>query len=273
MKLLSSFLGVLVTSSLASGQSFNVAIGPTDQQPSATYAAAGLAGYWNALPADNNSTTLNLRSIDGAVTNISMWQYGGTELRHTNDPGTSGDDEKLMDYCLVTYTPGVETCLFFYGLQLGDYEVLTYAWMPAAPTVMSYTSSDEEPGNPHRIIGGAWPGAQQETITFSRIICKLTPSDGTLKVHSGIVPGNNAALGAACNGIQIRALPPRTPGDMNCDGVVTAADIPGFAQALISPAAYYSAHPSCRIDNADVNSDGQRTPADVPQFVAMLLAS
>lgn len=272
MKLLFSFLGVLVTSSLASGQSFNVAIGPTNQQPSATYSAAGLDGYWNALTADYNTTTPNLRSINGAITNISMWQYGGTELRHTDDPGTSGDDEKLMDYCLVTYT-GTETCLFFYSLQLGDYEVLAYAWMPGAPTVMSYASSDEEPGYPHRIIGGAWPGAQQETITFSRMICKLTPSDPTLKVHSGIVPGHDSALGAACNGIQLRQLPTRTPGDMNCDGVVNAADIPGFVQALASPTAYYAAHPTCRIDNADMNGDGQRTPVDVGSFVAMLLAS
>ena len=39
--------------------------------------------------AAQDTTTPNLRNINGTVTGVSLWQYGGTELRSTNDPGTT----------------------------------------------------------------------------------------------------------------------------------------------------------------------------------------
>src|SRR5262245_30719567 len=134
-----------------------------------------------------------------------------------------------MDHCLVTYTSGLETCLFFHALQPGTYEVLCYAWMPNHPTVLSYTNSDEEPGNPHRIVGGAGPGQQLEPITYAAHYCNVTSaSGGLLRIHSGIVPGHNPADGAACNGIQLRKLPQTSAADMNCDGAKNGADVEGF---------------------------------------------
>ena len=256
----------------AFAQSFNFAVGPTTNQPSSSYAAAGLPGYWNAFPAPNGSDTYNLVQLDGTVTNVYAWQGGGTFLLNSDDPGTNGDDQQLMDHCQITYT-STETCLFFYNMQAGDYEILMYAWMPNQPTVISNTSSDNETGFPHIVVGGAWPGHQAEGITFARHLCHVSNSDNTLKTHSGIVPGQNQANGAAYNGIQIRQLPPRLAGDVNCDGVVNANDIAAFIQALTAPATYYAAHPTCRIDNADMNNDGQRTPADVGAFVTAVLAS
>ena len=122
-----------VTVGAAFGPSFNIATGPTTNQPASSYAAAGLAGFWNAIAAAHDSTTYSLQQLDGSVTNVQVWQYGGTELRNTDDPGTMGDDQQRMDHCLVTYTSGLETCLFFYDLQNGDYKVLVDAMMPAAP--------------------------------------------------------------------------------------------------------------------------------------------
>ena len=42
-------------------------------------------------------------------------------------------------------------------------------------------------------------------MTYSRHVAIVGP-DGNLDLHSGIVPGANAALGAALNGLQIRLL-------------------------------------------------------------------
>ena len=255
----------------AFGQSFNIAVGPPGNQPSSSYAAAGLPGYWNAFPAYNNTTTYNLIQLDGTTTSVYSWQYGGTQLLNSDDPATSGNDEQLMDHCQVTYTQGLETCLFFYNLQNGDYEVLVYAWMPNQPAVLSNTSSDEEPGNPHIVVGGAWPGHQAQGITYARHFAHVGGANpGLLRTHSGIAPGQNPALGAAYNGVQIRQLPARQPGDMNCDGLVNGQDIGPFVAALVDPSTYYASEASCRIDNADVNGDSQITPADIPGFIALL---
>jgi hypothetical protein len=60
-------------------------------------------------------------------------------------------------------------------------------------------------------------------------------------------------------------------GDMNCDGVVTAADIDPFVQALTAgPAAYATAFPHCRHLNADTNGDGLVSAADIDPFVQLL---
>ncbi len=59
-------------------------------------------------------------------------------------------------------------------------------------------------------------------------------------------------------------------GDMNCDGFVTVADIGGFVNALIDPAAYALQYPGCEIRRGDVNEDGFVTVADIGAFVALL---
>jgi hypothetical protein len=270
---LTAFSVLVLSSGALHAQSFNVAIGPTAQQPSSAYAAAGLPGYWNSLPAAHNTTTFNLRNLDGTVTNVNVWQYGGLELRSDPDPATTGDDQTLLDHCLITYTPTLETCLFFRQLQPADYEVIIYAWMPNRPDVLSYTNCDEEPGNPDYLVGGPWPGEHRLDITHSRHIATVTTQfNGLLRVHSGIAPGQESADGAACNGVQIRMLPPKAPGDMNCDGLVNALDIQLFVVALTDPERYYAAAPTCRIDNADTNFDYQIAPDDVPTFIGLLLA-
>lgn len=65
-------------------------------------------------------------------------------------------------------------------------------------------------------------------------------------------------------------LRPRTPGDLNCDGVVSFADINPFVVALIGQAQYQAAFPSCLWLNADVNGDGTVNFADINPFVALL---
>lgn len=62
-------------------------------------------------------------------------------------------------------------------------------------------------------------------------------------------------------------------GDMNCDGVVSVADIGGFVLALTDPIGYAAQFPACDIENADLNDDGQVTVADIGPFVALLTGS
>jgi len=260
----------LFVNATADAQSFNVDLSPAPDQPSATYAAAGLPGYWNSTPAAHNTTTFNLKDVNGVTTIVRMWQYGGTNLLVTDDPATAGDDDTLMDDTLRTFNASLEVCTFFYDLLPGQYEVTIYAWMPMQPDVLSYTNCDEEPGNPHLIVGGAWPGQHQIYVTYARHICNVTT--GLLRAHSGIVPGQNPALGASMNGIQVRKLPPFAAGDMNCDGQVDLNDVPAFALALVDAEAYHLANPACNVAHANVNGDGVVNGRDVSPFVALLLA-
>jgi hypothetical protein len=255
-------------------QSININIGPPEMLPPSTYGAAGQPGVWNSVNTAQGAYTYNLLDINGAPTSARFNQIGGSELLSDDDPATTGDDDALMDDCLITYTPTLETCTWVKDLQPGTYELLFYAWMPNGPEVMSYVSSDQEPGFPHKVIGGAWPGQHRQGVTYSRHICYVAAgSTPQIAAHSGIVPGANAADGAAANGLQIRLLPPKAPGDMNCDGSVNAGDIAGFVQAITSDEAYSLANPSCNITNADMNDDQYQDLSDLPGFVSALLGS
>lgn len=60
------------------------------------------------------------------------------------------------------------------------------------------------------------------------------------------------------------------PGDMNCDGVVSVADIGPFVLALTDPAGYIAAFPTCSSLNGDFSNDGQLSVGDIGGFVAAL---
>jgi hypothetical protein len=63
-------------------------------------------------------------------------------------------------------------------------------------------------------------------------------------------------------------------GDMNCDGVVSPADIDPFVIALTAgQAAYEAQFPDCRYANADCQHDGTVSVADIDLFVQQLVAS
>jgi len=68
--------------------------------------------------------------------------------------------------------------------------------------------------------------------------------------------------------------PPPAPctGDMNCDRVISFADINPFVQALGSAASYQRSYPSCRYLNADCSGDGLVSFADINPFVALLVS-
>lgn len=189
----------LATSAL--GQSLNVDFGEPDHHPPPAYAAVGLPGVWNSFPALHGTSVTNLLGLDGQPTGARLLQLGGFENLNENDPTISGDDALLMDDFLVTYSAGLESCIFFDNLEPGDYEVLVYARMPD-PTIGSYTSVDQETDIPHYEVGGPWLDGHHELVSFSRHFVTVG-ADGNLDLHSGIVPGANPMLGAALNGLQL----------------------------------------------------------------------
>lgn len=65
--------------------------------------------------------------------------------------------------------------------------------------------------------------------------------------------------------------PPRVIGDLNCDGLVNAADAHAFAIAVTGRDAYYIAYPNCQRSNADANDDGIVDGRDISSFAALLL--
>jgi hypothetical protein len=256
----------------AMGQSFNINIGPPGVKPSSNYGGAGLPGLWNEINTASGGQTLNLRDVNGVVTDVRVTQIGGTFLRSVNPPATTGDDDLLLDDHLVTYSPTLETCLFINALDPGRYEVIIYGWMALMPTGRSWCSSDEEPGFPatRQEVGGLWPGHHEENLSFSRHLC-IVPQTGLLRLHSGIVPGYNPADGAAMNGVQIRKLPPFIAGDMNCNGQVGPLDVDHFVTALLDNDAYRAQFPQCDITRADFNGDGDIDGQDIAGFVDLLL--
>ncbi len=201
MKKIVALVAAICFAAPLAGQSLNVDFGDPENGPPATYAAAGLAGVWNSFPALHTDVETDLLGLDGVPTTVSLRQLGGMENLLDPDPAITGDDATLMDDFVVTYNAVLESCIFFTGLQPGLYEVLIYARMPD-PSVFSYTDVDQEPGNPHSVVGGEWSGHHQRLVSFSYHLVKVE-SDGILNLHSGIVPQADPQLGAALNGLQL----------------------------------------------------------------------
>jgi len=62
-------------------------------------------------------------------------------------------------------------------------------------------------------------------------------------------------------------------GDLNCDGVVTLADVPAFSLALTDAIGYAAAYPGCDIELADMSADNVIDGRDIDGFIAALVAS
>ncbi len=80
--------------------------------------------------------------------------------------------------------------------------------------------------------------------------------------NSDQLDSDEDGIGDACEGPQL------CPGDMNCDGRVTFADIDPFVEALGGQAQWH--HPNCPWLNADCNSSGTVSFADIDPFVARI---
>jgi hypothetical protein len=98
-------------------------------------------------------------------------------------------------------------------------------------------------------------------------------SDYKVRVRAYYGPGSYGAWDAsdAAFTVEEAAYP---LGDLNCDGVVSAADIDPFVIALTGgQAAYEAQFPDCVFLNADCNSDGAVSAADIDPFVTILTSA
>ena len=194
----------------AEAQSFNIDVGEPGNGPPASYAAAGRAGVWNSTRAEHGVSSSGLVDLAGHPIAVNLLQIGGLDLFTVEDAATSGADAQLLDDFLITFDADLESCIFFDNMQPGTYEVLVYARMPD-PEILSFTDVDQEAGNPHSRVGGTWLGDHELLISYSRHVAVVT-AEGSLDLHSGIVPGGVAADGAALNGLQVLKLDVFTDG-------------------------------------------------------------
>lgn len=245
----------------AGAQSFNIDIGQPGAGPPPTYAAAGQAGHWISVPATQSVTVFNLVDVDGNVTAARLSQFGGTETLLVNDPALAGDDATLMNDFLITHTE-IENCLFLDDMEPGQYEVIVYARMPAQPGVIALTNCDQEAGNPHYEVGGAWTGQHEPGVSHSIHLAEVVdagPWAGKLWTHSGVLPGGDLGVGAALNGVQVRKIEPCL-GDLDGSGAIDVTD-------LVDVILHWGiCPPPCP---HDLNDDGR---VDVHDLVAVILA-
>lgn len=222
----------LLAAATGRAQSININFaGPLVSGPSATYPAAGLTGTWNVIEGDNGVEYFHLRRLDNLQSPVWIRNIGGTDLVTSNHPLTSGDDQSLMDDYLITYNPNLEVCLFFYDLEDGAYEVISYAWLPSQPLVDSYVTVDYS-GDPSAFVGGQWRGTHELGVTYA--VHHVNVVGGSLYSHSGI-PGGSGFTSAALNGVQVRKISPTTPQDVDGDDDVDLADYNAFPACEAGP--------------------------------------
>ncbi len=203
----------------ALGQDFNLDVGVGAGSPSATYGAgADQSGQWMVLDPDLPGASYALHDIGGVATAArASFTHTGTAgySMSSDNPNTFGDDEALMDDIQDCGSGTGVTTWTFKGLQPGSYLVYTYAWAPDDPT--GYTTVVEVPGSPHgaQTVGGAWPGTQQEGVTFA--MHEIEASGGTFDVVLTVGSGF-----ASLNGFQISRAGNTCTGSTFCTAKVNS---------------------------------------------------
>src|SRR5438270_366375 len=92
---------------------------------------------------------------------------------------------------------------------------------------------------------------------------------GRLRITARDASGN-IGMDASPVSFTINGTP--TMGDMNCDGTLNGADAVGLVLALVDPAGYAAAYPTCDINRADCDLNGTIDGQDVQAFVDLVMA-
>jgi hypothetical protein len=155
----------------APAQSINVDIGSnvTYPLPSSAYGAgAAQPGVWNAFSAVG-PTSLPMVDIAGASTSVTLTVTGLYFADfESNNAGTTGDDQKLMDDIQDLGGAGSAVTWTFSNLSAGNYTLYTYAWAPDNAAFQTSTSAAGS-SDPAQTCGGAWPVAGQTLgTTYAR---------------------------------------------------------------------------------------------------------
>jgi hypothetical protein len=181
----------------ASAQSLNIDFGTPESAPGAAYGAAGPAGAWNTIGVLPPWDRAPLIGLDGQPVAAQIYGFGGTAMLVSDDPATSADDAGLVDDMLIGMNDPVDVCIWVEDLVNGFYDVIIYALTPNDPARFHRVRVDDA-SPPPTMIGGAWPGAHQEGVTFERFTVNVT--NGWIGLHSGLYGGN---FESGINGIQV----------------------------------------------------------------------
>ena len=218
---------------LATAQSINVDFEPPNSPfgvPSPAYGgSAGSPGVWNAVSAASVS---NLRAYDGSVTNVSIATQSilpgcpGPGLFFAHDvPGTSGEDEKILD---DRYSPdSMDVFWTFEGLAPGEYDVDTIILLHSGCTNQTNVVSVTGSPDPETSVEGAWNGSYVQGgpgvlgSNFARH--HKTVTDGTLEIHIEVT---HPVYAVTLSGIQINKHEQDFVGTSLCFGDGSGAACP-----------------------------------------------
>ena len=191
---------ILLLTSPALSQSFNVDVNADFSSPSNAYgAAAGQAGFWNVVdPTGPTFTPAPVNDLSGAATTVTLEFNdnlpGGWSQDNLN---TFGDDEALLDDLDDVGAGNGKVKYTFKGLQNGSYDVFVYAWAPDDPT--GFISVVEVIGGALGLqnCGGAnWTGSHVQGVTYVKDTVQVTAGELKLRVTAG-------TGSASVNGFQI----------------------------------------------------------------------
>ena len=213
----------------ARAQSINVDFEPASTpygSPSPNYAgSAGAPGVWNSVSTVSAS---GLRRWDGQSTGVSLLlsdptpgciSSGSDPFSATDIPGTSGEDEALLD---DRYVPDawILSCTF-QGLAPGDYVVDTIVGKGICQAWMWVTV----PGSPdpaQELVGGTWSGSFVEGVNFVRH--HKTVTDGTIQIDFELE--GHVTTYMALSGIQLSMGEQELPGTPLCSADGSAVACP-----------------------------------------------
>lgn len=130
------------------------------------------------------------------------------------------------------------------------------------------------------LLAGAGRVSVAGVGTVERLNCPVLTAAGNA-TQVGVFVMGQIAVGPATSGadqVGIGVLPcwlsgaeaGGTPGDLNCDGLISLSDIAPFVLALTDLSAYGQQFPGCDPLHGDLSGDGAVTVSDIGFFVALL---
>jgi hypothetical protein len=187
----------------AASAQFNIDCGIANAAPASSFSAATTqTGFWNPIDCVVVLPTV-LNDLSGTPTGTSL-TISGTNFNFTfQNPGTSGNDELLMDDLQDLSGPGATTWTIG-PLPAGNYRVTVYAWAPDVRT--DNTSVTVVGGANGAMTCGGSPG-------FTGYVLGQTHVQDTVSVSGGgsitiTADGLTAADFGSIDGVQIEpALP------------------------------------------------------------------
>jgi hypothetical protein len=206
--------------------------------------------------------------------------YVGTNTATLQIVGLTYDDVGPGYDCYVTNLDDTRCGALSTAATVGAYTPVTISSHPTDKTVFEYsnvsfsvTASGTTPltyrwrrNGVNLNNGGNIYGATSSSLVIVGVLADQAGSFDCLVTNlCGTVPSNPAQL---CVNTGYGAW----RGDLNCDGVVSFADINPFILALSSgETVYYNTYPDCHFYNADINCSGTVDFGDINPFVQCIV--